>query len=90
MKELEIKEIIQCGDTFLLKFDCPNCNKDLLTGFPVGSACECGYNLKDCIISPPKNRINKRLLVGTKRKGRIGKQIVKNLFAMQEGLVCLL
>lgn len=63
--DLNISEVIQAGDVFLLRFDCPLCKEPNLEGFPIKTCSVCCGKLDGYRLEIPKRY---RVLAGTRRK----------------------
>lgn len=72
---LKVKERIQVGSVYLFKFDCPGCKRALLEGYPFKVLDCCKLDLSEWEL----NIKHARVLVGTKRPGRISKRLVQSL-----------
>lgn len=83
---MNVKEFIQAGDTFLLKFNCPNCSDELLAGFPLTCCTFCLHALNNYGFDTPLRK-EVRLLAGSfrKRKGGLSKKKIAWLIRAQEG-----
>lgn len=78
---LDVSEVIQAGDIFLIKFQCWDCGQILLRArdHPV---CECGQDYRPTPIKLP-GRSAHRCLVGTKRRRYLPKATIRRLFDLQ-------
>lgn len=86
MKTIYVKEINQCGDYFLMKFECVSCSFEILqtTQSIINTHCsQCGLNFNDILIDVSKIKFT--LTSGTKRKIRLGVKQVKKMYELQEG-----
>ena len=84
-KPIEILEIVQAGDVFLLKVFCPLCGRHLFCGFPLSKCPDCGDDISNNpLMLHPETR--RRCLVGTERKTRLGKRLVQRMLLDQEWL----
>lgn len=84
--EISVKEVVQAGDVFLLRFPCAKCATEVFTSFPCTTCPECLADLAECSFRVSKTRAGQRLVVGTRRKKQIGKKIIRMLLEIQEGL----
>lgn len=82
--EIAIKEVLQCGHTWLFKVWCIGCGDDTLLGFPLGFCPTCKKDFSKRFFT--LKEVPKRLLAGAKRTNRasIGKKMVRALLALQE------
>lgn len=86
MEIVYIKEINQCGDYFLMKFDCLRCGSDKLEtaqSLKDNECAKCGYSFNDMVVDVA--RIKFTLTSGTRRKLRFGIKQIKRMYDMQEG-----
>jgi hypothetical protein len=79
---VRLKEIIQAGDCFLIKLDCPKCKNEFLCDYEKAICPECDLSIKDIPIVEPK-RGDYRLLAGTRRRRIFGKKTIQNLLDIQ-------
>jgi hypothetical protein len=82
---LPVKEVLQAGDTFLVRIRCEACRRILLAD-PGHIFCECGadYRKRPLLDSGLARGI--RCLSGTQRKGRIPMKTIRQLIAMAENM----
>lgn len=84
---MPIKEVVQAGDTFLMRIDCPSCVQELFVGYPVTVCPECKSNLSKVVLMLPESRTDYRLLSGTRRKYiRFHRKTIGQLMEIQDGL----
>jgi hypothetical protein len=67
--KIKLKEQVQCGDIFMIKFFCPFCESENFTSFPATECYLCKTELKDSEYVLAKGR-NKRVISGTVRKNK--------------------
>lgn len=83
--EIRSKEIIQAGDSNLVRFNCPNCRKEQFQGFPLLSCSDCKHDLAGYAIDLSGRH---RLLSGTRRKkGALRKRDVQTMLE-EQGYKC--
>lgn len=80
-----IREIVQAGDTFLIRFKCPTCGHHNFEAYPLKSCSKCLQDLRAFELVLPENRTKYRILCGTVRKRRLGKRSIQHMLRMQGG-----
>lgn len=85
LSELEVAEVIQAGDNFLLRYSCPRCKEENLEGFPLSNCYSCKLDHSQYVVDIP-SRVNFRLLCGTRRKNYISKKTIRALQEIQKGM----
>jgi 5-methylcytosine-specific restriction endonuclease McrA len=82
---LELTEVIQAGDVFLVSFRCPNCGQKCLSDFRQAECRSCDSEFTDRPVKVPTHRSHTRLLVGTERKPKagLGKKQIRILLEQQ-------
>lgn len=85
--EIKIIEIVRAVDTFLIKAVCPGCETEQMSSMTDFKCSDCDFIAKDFFFDV--KGLSKRNIVATpdeKRRVRIGKRKIQQLFTMQEGL----
>jgi hypothetical protein len=67
LREVKVTEVLQAGDTFLVRFRCPNCTEDQLQAYPPLQCTNCAHDFSELPIDLGSRR---RVLSGTRRKRR--------------------
>lgn len=89
MEVLEVDELVQAGDVFLVKITCNVCGDVTLCDAKKPHCETCKNKFDDIVFKVPKVGSSKfRCLAGTKRikAQNMGKRKVRKIFDMQEGL----
>jgi len=88
--ELLIKQKIQCGDIWLLKFQCPRCSEFVLAAYPLSVCSWCNYDIGKYSLAFTQGRGGTIHVVGTMRKriSRIGKATIRKLL-IEQGSYCI-
>jgi len=80
-----VKEISQCGDYFMFKFNCQKCNAEHFetNQSRANKTCPCGIGMKDYIFDISDHKFV--LVTGTKRKCRFSIKKIQAMYIEQEG-----
>lgn len=82
--DIKISELIRAGDVHLVKFRCPNCSAEELSGYPLTSCSACRINLDQQAVDFQDTF--KRVLAGSKRRSgqRVSKKNIQFLYDLQQ------
>lgn len=83
---IEIKEVVQAGDVFLVRYKCPICFQEIIADFKQMDCDRCCIDFTDIPVIAPKTKL--RCLAGTRRKtrGEIGIKAIRLMVQQQDGL----
>lgn len=83
--EIQIIEVIQAGDVFLVRFSCPECSCEIFSGTKDISCINCGANFFGLAFRLPNKK--NRCLTGTFRKtrGGLSKARIRSMLKDQDG-----
>lgn len=81
---IRAREVVQAGDIFLIRAECPGCAGEFFEGFPLKHCPNCSKALDGFEIALGR----RRCLAGSARKHRyrIGKAVIQRLHVAQDGL----
>lgn len=85
-REIKLKEVLRCVDTYLYRYDCPVCNQETLTGIKDYTCSECEV-VEDYVFNSEFARYKNVIATpDEKRRKRITKATARRLLAFFSGL----
>lgn len=89
MKIIRVRERVQCGDIFLLKFMCPECGIECLEAYPIRTLWCCSLDVSRYALSINRKRVVQGYKESKAKKNpnrkSVPKRMVMALHDMQDG-----